>query len=107
MVRRTVSYDRYDTPVQLALLQRIYEDLRYYVNFFQPVLKLVGKKHIQQGKYVKTYDQATTPFRRVLRAEGVAVRLKAALANQYFKLNPVALRNRIDDNVVVLWRLSR
>ena len=107
VVRRTVGYDRYDTPDQLELLHRIYEDLRYYVNFFQPVLKLVGKKHIQQGKYVKTYDPATTLFRRVLGAEGVALRSKAALASQYFKLNPVALRNRIDDNVAVLWRLSR
>jgi len=107
VVRRTVGYDRFDTPDQLALLECIYEDLRYYVNFFQPVLKLVGKKCVEERKYIKIYDQATTPFKRILKANDVIINAKASLVHTYFQLNPVALRNKIDDNVACLWRLSR
>jgi len=46
VVRHTVGYDRLETPQELALLSSIYADLRLYVNFFQPVLKLIAK---QQG----------------------------------------------------------
>ena len=50
---------------ELALLHSIYADLRLYINFFQPVLKLIGKERVD-GRTVRTYDQATTPYRRVL-----------------------------------------
>jgi hypothetical protein len=56
-------------------------DLRLYVNYFQPVLKLIGKERVD-GKTVKRYDQATTPFRRVL-AEDCPRIAKAALMQQY------------------------
>lgn len=107
VVRRTVGYDRFDKPDQLALLENIYEDLRYYVNFFQPVLKLIGKKCVEERKYIKIYDQASTPFKRILKANDVIINAKASLVHTYFQLNPVALRSKIDDNVACLWRLSR
>lgn len=107
VVRRTVGYDRFDSPNQFDLLEQIYDDLRYYVNFFQPVLKLVGKKDLGNGKYSKIYDHATTPYLRVLKASDVGIDVKASLVQKYIQLNPVALRNKIDDNVARLWRLSR
>lgn len=107
VVRRTVGYDRFDSPNQHELLEQIYDDLRYYVNFFQPVLKLVGKKDLGNGKYSKIYDHATTPYLRVLNASDVSIDVKASLVQKYIQLNPVALRNKIDDNVARLWRLSR
>ena len=62
VVRRLIGYDRYESPQALALFERIYEDLRLYINFFQPVLKLIDK-HRVGSELMKHYDTARTPFR--------------------------------------------
>jgi len=106
VVRHTIGYDRLETEDELALLRSIYNDLRLYINFFQPVLKLVGKKRID-GKTVRTYDQATTPYRRVLALASLSLQVKARLSAQYVQLNPVALRASIDAKVDQLWKIIR
>jgi len=40
IVRRAVGYRRYDTEMQLRLLNELYATLRLYSNFFQPTMKL-------------------------------------------------------------------
>lgn len=104
VVRHTVGYDRLETPQELALLADTYSDLRLYVNYFQPVLKLIGKERVD-GKTAKRYDEAATPFRRVL-AEALPVAAKAALLQHYLALNPVSLRRSIDQKVARLWKIS-
>jgi hypothetical protein len=106
VVRHTIGYDRLETPDELALLRSIYSDLRLYINFFQPVLKLVGKERID-GKTIRTYDQATTPYRRVLALDALPLEVKARLMAQYMQLNPVALRTSIDTKVGILWKIIR
>ncbi len=106
VVRHTIGYDRLETPEELALLRSIYTDLRLYINFFQPVLKLVGKERID-GKTVRTYDRATTPYRRVLALDSLALDVKAKLTAQYVQLNPVTLRASIDAKVGQLWKIIR
>ena len=106
IVRRTLGYDRYETDKELALIRSIYDDLRLYTNFYQPVLKLVGKTQIN-GKLKKSYDIAATPFRRVLAADQVNLETKASLLNHFTQLNPVTLRNTIDHKVAILWKLPR
>jgi len=106
VVRHTVGYDRLETPKELALLRSIYADLRLYINFFQPVLKLVGKERID-GKTVRTYDRATTPYRRVLALDVLPLEVKARLIAQYVQLNPVNLRASIDAKVAQLWKIVR
>ena len=106
VVRHTVGYDRLETPEELALLNAIYTDLRLYINFFQPQLKLVGKERID-GKTVRTYDRATTPFRRVLALDALPLEVKARLTAQYVQLNPVTLRASIDARVGQLWKIIR
>jgi hypothetical protein len=106
VVRHAVEYDRFETEQELALLRSIYEVLRLYVNFFQPVLKLVGKDRVY-GKIIKRYDQAATPFRRILASDQVSLEIKARLTNLYLHLNPVALRNSIDQKVALLRKLVR
>lgn len=106
VVRHTIGYDRLKTADELDLLKSIYEDLRLYVNFFQPVLKLVGKEQVN-GKTIKRYDQPATPFRRVLASDLISPEIKANLINLYVHLNPVALRNSIDQKVARLWKIVR
>ncbi|PKO05500.1 MAG: transposase [Chloroflexi bacterium HGW-Chloroflexi-3] len=106
VVRHTVGYDRLDTPAELKLLSSIYSDLRLYINFFQPVLKLVGKDRID-GKTIRKYDRAKTPYRRVLNIDELPLDMKARLTAQYMKLNPVSLRTSIDAKVALLWKIVR
>jgi hypothetical protein len=106
VVRRLIGYDRFETKEEYLLLQSIYADLRLYANFFQPVLKLVSKQHVDK-KLVKRYDRAATPFQRVLAAKEIPLETKARLTNLYVQLNPVQLRTTIDEKVAKLWKISR
>jgi hypothetical protein len=63
--RHMIGYDRFETQEELKLLNTIYQDLRLYANFFQPVLKLIAKEQID-GRIFKRYDLAATPFRNLM-----------------------------------------
>ena len=102
VVRHTVGYDRLESDQQYAILQNIYQDLRLYINFFQPVLKLITKDHIG-NRVIRKYDTARTPYLRLLEREDIPLARKAILLNQYLHLNPVEFRRRIDQNVALLW----
>lgn len=106
VVRHLIGYDRFETETEQNLLESIYENLRLYANFFQPVLKLVSKEHVDK-KLIKRYDQAATPFQRVLAAKEIPIETKARLTNLYVQLNPVQLRTTIDAKVAKLWKISR
>jgi len=71
VVRRWVGYKRYETEEQVNLLNRLYEFLRLYTNFFLPVQKLLKKERIG-SKIKKTYDKARTPYQRILETEDIS-----------------------------------
>jgi hypothetical protein len=106
VVRHTVGYDRWETEQELALLESIYDDLRLYINFFQPSLKLIAKERIG-NKTIKRYDTAKTPYQRVLDRKDISLAAKARLAHLYVQLNPAELRRRIDQKIAQLWKISR
>jgi hypothetical protein len=106
VVRHTVGYDRWETEQELALLESIYDDLRLYVNFFQPSLKLIAKERIDK-KTRKRYDTAKTPYQRVLERKDISLEAKARLVHLYIQLNPAQLRRRIDQKIAKLWKISR
>ena len=102
VVRHVVGYDRLESDEQHAILTSIYQDLRLYVNFFQPVLKLIAKERIG-NKVVRKYDLARTPYQRVMERQDISLTRKAQLLNAYLHLNPAKLRNCIDQKVLRLW----
>jgi len=106
VVRHTVGYDRWETEQELALLESIYDDLRLYINFFQPSFKLIAKERID-NKTIKRYDPAKTPYQRVLERKDISLEAKARLAHLYVHLNPAELRRRIDQKIAQLWKISR
>ena len=106
VVRHTVGYDRWETEQELALLESIYDDLRLYINFFQPSLKLIAKEGIG-NKTIKRYDTAKTPYQRVLERQDISLEAKARLAHLYVQLNPAELRRQIDQKIAQLWKISR
>jgi hypothetical protein len=106
VVRNIVGYDRFETEEELRLLQLVYEYLHVYVNFFQPIMKVIKNERID-GKTIKVYDEATSPYRRVLASKDVDLKYKASLSNLYVQQNPVTLRNAIDLNVGKLWKIVK
>ena len=102
VVRHLIGYDRLETDEQYALLTNIYQDWRLYVNFFQPVLKLIGKERIG-NQVIRKYDTARTPYQRGMERDDVSLTRKAHLLNLYLPLNPAELRRRIDQKVLQLW----
>jgi hypothetical protein len=96
VVRRAVGYWRYDSPEQLELLNTLYARLHFYVNFFLPVMKL--KEKVRLGSKVKRlYDDAQTPYARVLASDHVSKEDQAELREAYGYLDLVELRRRIDE----------
>ena len=105
MVRRLVGYDRYSSRAALETLNRIYDLLRLYVNFFQLVMKLVAKTR-DGAKVHKVYDTARTPYQRLLES-GVLTEVKRQeLAATYHVLNPILLLKQINGNLESLWKLA-
>jgi len=105
VVRRTVGYDRFSSKAAFKALDDIYTLLRLYINFFQPVLKLVGKSR-QGAKVRKVYDTAQTPYQRLLSSEVLTELKKRELAAIYVALNPVKLLKQIRQEVELLWTLA-
>lgn len=105
VIRRTVGYGRYDTEEELRVLNQLYSNLRLYVNFFQPVRKLIQKERFG-SRIKKYYDIAQTPYRRVLASSCISEKIKMQLQRLYDKLNPAQLKREISRLQNELYRLN-
>lgn len=115
VVRKYVGYERYDCNEAVDVMNELYEQLRLYINFFQPTFKLVGKKRRvspvdgkQTAKpYQRIYDKIRTPYQRVLDHPDIDQRVKDKLTKQYESLNPKVLRDTIQTLTSKLERTQR
>jgi len=96
VVRRYTGYKRYETHEQVALLNKLYEALRLYFNFFQATLKLERKERVH-GKVKRVYPRAKTPYQRVHEHTDISEKDKEALRKQYQILNPAKLLREIQE----------
>jgi hypothetical protein len=104
VVRRLVGYDRYSTKAAHAQLTKLYELVQKYVNFFWPIRKIVTKERVG-AKVKKRYDQAKTPYQRLLESGVLTAEERARLEATYLRLNPVRLRAQIELELDSLWEL--
>jgi len=105
VVRRLIGYDRYNSRAALETLNRLYYVTRHYVNFFQPVMKLVAKSR-HGAKVRKVYDTARTPYQRLLDSGVLSEAKQHELAAVYYGLNPVLLLEQMNGHLERLWRLA-
>ncbi len=105
VVRRTIGYDRFTSKDAFESLNHVYSLLRLYINFFQPVLKLV-RKHRHGAKVHKVYDIAKTPYQRLLESRALSKEMSGRLATIYAALNPAKLLEQIRTDVKHLWTLA-
>jgi hypothetical protein len=105
VIRRGIGYIRIDTEEELKLLEELYKYYRLYVNYFQPVMKL--KEKVREGSKVKKkYEEAKTPYIRILENGGVGKEEKKKLKKIYNKLNPAELKRKINEIQNKLIKLS-
>jgi hypothetical protein len=95
VVRRLVGYGRFEGHA-LPQLNRVHALARDYVNFLQPVLKLVQKTR-DGAKVRKRYDTARTPYRRLLEAGVLCHEARARLAEHHAALHPVRLKLDLEE----------
>lgn len=96
VIRKAVFHYRYDTEEELDLLNKLYNHLRLYVNYFMPSNKLIEKIRIG-NKTKKIRDPYKTPYERVLESEHVKDKEKVKLTKIYNKINPFELKRKISN----------
>lgn len=105
-VRKIVGYSRLETEEELFLLNQLYRGpLRLYMNYFQPTMKLIKKARVG-GILKRQYDQAKTPYQRVLESKYIPESKKQVLRKIYKILNPLKLKQEIETITKQLRSLS-
>lgn len=106
LVRKTVGYDRYCSKAALAALGQVYPALCLYMNFFQPLRKLVAKER-NGAKLTKHYDSALTPYQRLRQSGLLSPDQQHRLQSLYLELNPLQLQSAIRSTLERLWPLAQ
>lgn len=99
-IRRWLGYGRYDTNKQLDAINDLYRnELRLFNNFFRPVMKIASKEKINNSICRKKYDEAKTPYQRLIESKQIGCQQKQELTKIYLSLNPAKLKNSIDQKI--------
>ncbi len=102
LVRQYFGTMRLDTPEQVKVMNTLYEKMWLYYNLFQPVMHL-EEKVCQGEKVVRHWDQAQTPYQRLVATGVRSSEQGARLQALYEQTNPLALRKEIYRLLTALW----
>jgi len=110
LVRAYLGYDRFDTVAQTQALNRLYDHMWLYHNFFQPVMRLETKTPMttaagQLAQVKRTYDQAKAPFDRLCATEAIDPTDRLRLQALRDQTNPRQLHREIYNLLDQLFRL--
>ncbi len=103
VVRQLVGYDRFEGEAAYRQLTEVYRAVRFYINFFQPSMKL-REKHRDGSRTRRHYDLAQTPYRRLLARALLAPETQQRLAVLAQSLDPVLLLQQAETLLEALWR---
>jgi hypothetical protein len=105
LVRQYLGDLRLDTPEQIAALNALYEDMWLYYNLFQPVLHL-WEKTVVGDKVVRKWDEAKTPYERLVASAVLSSEQQAQLQQLYEHTNPAQVREAIYRQLEALWAMA-
>lgn len=105
LVRQYVGQLRLDTSEQVAALDALYEQMWLYYNLFQPVLHLCEKTMVGD-KVVRKWDDAKTPYERLLESSVLSPEHQARVQQLYEHTNPFQLREAIYRQLDALWEIA-
>jgi hypothetical protein len=104
LVRGYLGFARLDTVAQTNLLNQIYDRMWLLHNFFHPVMRLQHKRHLADGRLIRSYDAAQPALDRLCLTGALEPPHQADLLQLRQGTNPLELRNEIH---ALLDRLSR
>ncbi len=102
LVRQYFGQLRLDTPSQVAAGNALYARMWLYYNLFQPVMHLT-EKIVEGDKVRRKWDQAQTPYQRLLATGVLSPEQQERLNALYEQTNPLLLREAIYTGLAVLW----
>ena len=109
LVRAYLGDIRLDTVAQTMALNRIYDKMWLYNNFFQPVMRLESKQTVvsSQGtrRVKRVFDQARPPFDRLGESNAISDANRSYLEALRDQTNPLQLRQEIYDLLDELFNL--
>lgn len=104
VLRRNTGYLRYDKPEHADVLNELYSYMSLYVNYFQPTMVLI-EKHRVGAKAIRKYDKPKTPYQRLLECNEITDLTRKRIKTIYKSLNPVELKNKINECQSKLMRM--
>jgi hypothetical protein len=104
-VRKLIGWDRYETPESVAALNDLYaNELRLYMNLFQPSVKLI--RTVRKGsRKIRRYDQPRTPLDRLAEMPGADRQKVEQLLPLRSRLDPFALSKIIRRKLERIWEM--
>lgn len=106
VIRRFMGYTRLDVSQVVPVVNELYVVLETYLNHFVPSRKCLTKIRIG-AKYRRRYDQAQTPYQRVLTQPDLPEDVKKQLKQRHEQLNPLNLRQQIDKLTTRIFKIQR
>jgi hypothetical protein len=102
LVRAYLGHERLDTVAQTLAVNRLYDEMWLYYNFFQPVLRLTEKVVVPGAdgrltRIKRRHDQARTPFDRLCDTDAILPEHRELLEALRDQTNPRQLRRDIYD----------
>lgn len=102
-IRKLLGYQRFDNWAQLKLMNDLYRnEWRLFSNFFRPVMKIERKEKVNNSLCRKIYDTAKTPYQRLMESGQISEEQKTKLRELYLSLNPVQLKNSINEKMKII-----
>lgn len=97
-VRGLVGYHRYDTALQVEVLNKLYQIDDQFQNHFIPSVRLISKEYDELGKLTrKEYDLPQSAYKRVMADPDIPARKKLLLCQEHKQLNRVQLKTERDN----------
>jgi hypothetical protein len=105
-VRQLLGYDRLEQQELIPLINDLYRTWGLFHNFFCPTLKL--RRKLRQGsKTIRKYFAPQTPCQRLLDSAHLTNQQKDRLRAQYLKLNPLELKEQLEQKLKLVFDKAR
>lgn len=95
VVRRHAFHYRYDTALEMQLLNELYPLVRVRLNLFTATTKAIGWRSNKHGKKTRVYDKPRTPYQRVIDSGAMTATKAAEFAALFEATNPAELTRQI------------
>jgi hypothetical protein len=95
VIRRFAGYYRYDTTIEVNILNNLYANVRLFVNYFLPTKKIIGHTKDKSKRTKPIYDNPKTPYQRLLDAPGLSDFYKERLKKEYESIDLAQVTDNI------------